>query len=69
MPKATLTYDLPEEQSGFNIAVNGSKYYCVLWDLDQWLRSEVKFKNKKELQKVRDKLTELMQDVGVDFEP
>jgi hypothetical protein len=43
MPKATITYDLPEEQDDFDFANNGGKFYSVLWELDQYLRSKVKY--------------------------
>lgn len=69
MPIVTLRYNLPDEQSDFNMANNGSAYHSILWELDQWLRTQVKHNNRNELQDARDKLTELMQDGGVDFEP
>jgi len=40
--KAKLTFDLPEEQSEFNFATQGSDWWMVCWDMDQWLRSELK---------------------------
>jgi hypothetical protein len=43
MPKATITYDLPEEQDDFDFANNGGKFYSVLWELDQYLRNKVKY--------------------------
>ena len=43
MPKATLEYNLPEEQDEFELAANAGKYYSVLWDLDQYLRNKVKY--------------------------
>jgi len=49
------------------MAYYGREMYFVLWNLDQYLRSEIKYKNREELQDVRDKLYELMEDNGVDF--
>ena len=49
------------------MAYYGREMYFVLWELDQYLRSEIKYKNREELQDVRDKLYELMEDNGVDF--
>jgi hypothetical protein len=43
MPKITVEYNLPEEQDEFETANNASKYYSVLWDLDQYLRNITKY--------------------------
>jgi hypothetical protein len=74
MPKATLTFDLPEEQSEFDLANNASKYYSVLWDLDQYLRNFVKYPSDREdpiltdtMAKVRDHLWVLMNEHNLDL--
>jgi hypothetical protein len=41
--KAKLIFDLPEEQSDFELATNAAKYYSVLWNIDQFLRNKVKY--------------------------
>lgn len=41
--KATLEYELPEDQIEFDLATSASKMHSVLWDLDQWLRSKTKY--------------------------
>ena len=41
--KATLEYDLPDEQDEFEKAVNGGKYAYVIWQLDQYLRANTKY--------------------------
>jgi hypothetical protein len=43
MPEAILKFNLPEDQDDFELATNASKYYSVLWELDQYLRSKVKY--------------------------
>lgn len=43
---AILKYNLPEETEEFETAVNGSKYKSVIWELDQYLRSEIKHNDK-----------------------
>lgn len=43
MPKATLTYDLPEDRDEFEVAVNAAKYYVVLHNIDQILRNKIKY--------------------------
>jgi hypothetical protein len=40
--KATLKFNLPEEQEEFNYALNGSDYYSFIWDFKQHLRSQTK---------------------------
>ena len=70
MPQATLTYNLPEETEEFDTARNGSKYQMVLHDLDQALRSKLKYEEHSEeaqkcYQEVRDKLHELLNEEGV----
>ena len=42
--------------------------YSTLWDLDVWLRSEIKYNDKEHLEVVRDKLMELMNDNRIDFD-
>jgi hypothetical protein len=41
--KATLEFNLPDDQTEFNFANSGSRYYCALWEMDQWLRSKIKY--------------------------
>jgi hypothetical protein len=38
--KATLEYDLPDEQDEFEKAVNGGKYAYIIWELDHFLRAK-----------------------------
>jgi hypothetical protein len=42
--KAVLEFDLPEDNSDFQAAINGSSYKNAIWDFDQLLRSEMKYK-------------------------
>jgi hypothetical protein len=72
--KAKLTFNLPEEQSDFRCAVNGVDWMSVCWDMDQWLRSELKYNDSKYsdkeyelLEKVREELNNKMIDHGVSF--
>jgi len=74
MPKATIQYNLPEEQSEFDLANNASKYYSVLWDLDQYLRNFVKYPSDREdpiltdtMARVRDELWRLMNEHNLDL--
>jgi hypothetical protein len=40
--KATLEFNLPEDQSEYDMAINGQKFYTVIWDMKQHLRGKVK---------------------------
>jgi hypothetical protein len=72
--KAILKFTLPEEQEEFETANNASKYYSVIWDLDQYLRNFVKYPSDREdpiltdtMAKVRDELWRLMREHNLDF--
>ena len=65
--KAILKFNLPEDNQEFELAAKASKMYCTLWEFDQWLRGEIKY-NGKELNEVRDKLREIMNDNHIDFD-
>lgn len=41
--KATLEFDLTEEQEQFEDAINGWKWSHVVYQLDQYLRAKVKY--------------------------
>lgn len=67
MPKATITFNLPEEQEEYTTTMNAGHFHSVLWDFDQWLRGEIKYKDRKEFMEVRDKLYELIHDEGIEL--
>ena len=50
------------------MAYYGREMYFVLWELDQYLREQIKYRNREDIQDVRDKLYELMEDNGIDFD-
>ena len=54
--KATLEFNIPEDQELFDFANNGFNYYMALSEMDQWLRSEYKYNDKEEMYAVRQKL-------------
>lgn len=70
--KATLEFDLPEEQESFENAINGHNWRNVVEDLDNWLRTNTKYapdevptQYLKGLEDVRDKIREIAFDNGV----
>jgi hypothetical protein len=63
--KAILEFDLPEEERDFRNAINGRKYKDAIWDFDQLLRSEIKYKELpedtcKSLKWCRDELRKIL---------
>lgn len=72
--KATLEFNLPEEQVEFNLAVNGNKWSFLAWKVDQELRSKIKYsesiteEQRDIYQEVRNLINEYMIEQGVDWE-
>ena len=73
--EAILKFNLPEERSDFDLAVNGTKMHSVLWEMDQWLRSQYKYMSDEEYsedkyetyEKCREHLRELMFENGLNL--
>lgn len=70
--KAQLTFDLPEDHTDFEDAVNGQKWSLAMWELDQHLRSQTKHPPEgmsddtwKALDDTREKLYEIMNENGL----
>jgi len=40
--RATLEFNLPDDQIEFEYATNGSKWASLVWELDQYLRNKTK---------------------------
>lgn len=43
MPKATLTFSLPDEREDFDLACNAGKLHSALYELSTAIRSKVKY--------------------------
>lgn len=71
--KITLTFS-EEEQVEAMQALNGSKWMCAMWELDQWLRAEAKYNDKlteKEVDliyEVRDRIQQELNENGLHFD-
>jgi len=70
--KATLEFNLPEEQSDFYDATNGWKYKAVLQDFDRYLKSMIGSSLPTEDQielvdQIRQKMWEMVNDEGVEI--
>jgi hypothetical protein len=70
--KATLEFTLPEEQVEFDCAVDGVKWMSAMWDLDQWLRNQLKYEaeqlSKDKLNAIKEfriKLHEILTEEGL----
>lgn len=74
--KARLKYDLPDEQSEFEDAVNGTKWKLSMWELDQWLRAQYKYMPDAEYseaaynayEKSRERLFEILNENGLSLD-
>lgn len=70
-----LKFNLPEDQSDFDLAVNASKVQSALWEMDQWLRSQYKYMSDEEYsedkyetyEKCREQLREIMFENGLNL--
>ena len=71
MGKIILEFDSFEEQEEARMALDGTKYKLVIWNLDQHLRSELKYNDNldekvyDEFEQLRDKLRQLLGDQGL----
>lgn len=68
--KAILSFTLPEDREEFELAQYGSRILCVLQELDQKLRNDVKYGQLPESQVelyngIRDMITQLSDEQDV----
>lgn len=70
--KATLEFTLPEEQVEFDCAVDGVKWMSAMWDLDQYLRNQLKYEAEQlpkdklnAIKEFRIKLHEILTEEGL----
>jgi hypothetical protein len=73
MPKATLTFKLPDEQAEFTAATQAGDMRLVLWALDEYLRQQIKYCDHgpeidAAYQAVRDKLREELESRNIALE-
>lgn len=73
--KAILKFDLPEERKEFELATNSFKWYSVVWDMDQYLRSQTKYapdsmseETYKAFSDAREKLYQILNQNEVHFD-
>jgi hypothetical protein len=74
MAKVTIEFDPFEDREEMESAINGAKWKMLVWDLDQHLRSELKYNDKitgdvyDALERIRKHLHELKNDSGLTLE-
>ena len=73
--KAILEFNLPDDQQDFEMASNAMKFWSVLYELDQDLRSKTKYapdslpQDKYDAyQEVREKLREFMSENNISLD-
>ena len=65
--KAKLTFNLPDDQHDFDLAIQSGKMYSALWDISQELRKLWKYEELnddewKMVERIRDKFYEILDD-------
>jgi len=75
MAKVLLEFDPIEDREDMESAINGWKWKMLVWELDQHLRSELKYNPDKltnetyeALEKLREKLHELKSESGLSLD-
>jgi hypothetical protein len=74
MAKVTLEFDSYEDREEMESALNGGKWKMLVWDLDQHLRSELKYNDSitgdvyEAIEKIRKHLHELKNESGLTLE-
>jgi hypothetical protein len=73
--KAILEFNLPEDQTEYQMVNDASKMFNVIWDMKQWLRSQTKYApdsmsddTYKAFEECREKLNELLVDNQVNLD-
>lgn len=57
-----------DEVSRFVDAHNGTTWKAAMYDLDQWLRGQIKYGDRNELQEARDMLHQIVYESGLSFD-
>ena len=71
--KATLEFNLPDDQHEFDLAVQGGKMYSALWDISQDLRKLWKYEELSEeewnmVERIRDKFYEILNEHQINLD-
>ena len=73
--KAILEFNLPDDDHEFKMATTGASMHSVLWEMDQWLRSNTKHTpdlipkdGYEAYERCRETLRELMNNKNISFD-
>ena len=71
--KATLEFNLPADEEQFNVAVKSMDWALLAWDLDQSIRSLLKYHpeeyDTKTLEHIKEEILNIMEENGLQFPP
>jgi hypothetical protein len=61
--KTILIFDMPDDQDEFESAINGSKWQTAMYEMDQYLRSQLKYNDAGEdYDKIREELHNILEN-------
>lgn len=71
--KAILEFELPEDNSNHIVAINAMEFALSCWDMDQFLRSKLKYGNNFEnvdeaLEKTRKTLHDILKSYNINLD-
>ncbi len=66
--KATLCFELPQEQEEHRLALDGGAWKSVVHNIDDWLRSQAKYGEKPpSMSEIRREFYEIIAAAGVEL--
>lgn len=73
MAKVTIEFDSIDDKDEMEMCINGSKWYLVAWELDQYFRGRMKYETLSNdgynaIEAARGKLREIMRHDGLKFD-
>ena len=71
--EAILKFNLPEDKEQFDVAAKAMDWALLAWDIDQSIRSLLKYHpeeyDHKALDHIRDEIHDMMEERGLQFPP
>ena len=73
--KAILEFNLPEDEEEFNVAAKSMDWALLAWDIDQSIRSLLKYHHPTEeydtktLEHIKEEILNIMEERGLQFPP
>ena len=67
--KATLTFDLPDDEENFHIAIQARDLHSAIWDFSRWLRTVGKHGEVESLplSEVSEKFYDILRERGIEL--